>query len=384
MEFDDYESLPTENIGIHMTAGAVAGIMEHCLMFPVDSVKTRMQSLAPSPEAAYKSVKDGLVKMVTTEGALKTIRGVSAVVVGAGPAHAMYFSAYEGIKKKFGSNNKLMPNHLANAAAGCGATVLHDAIMVPSEVIKQRMQMFNSPYRSCFDCMCRLYCEEGMKAFYRSYSTQMLMNLPFHASHIVIYEKLSHMFNPSRDYNPKVHMFAGACAGAFAAGFTTPLDVCKTLLNTQEQSTLNKLKQTRVTGIVNAFRTIYAMQGLAGFTRGMQARILYQMPGTAISWSIYELFKHQLITKTKTEAICSKRELLDDEVIKDPLAPKGDSHQHMNFDGGTGGMGLFGPEKLYAIGSSSKTVEQIRHLPVGSPLTASCSAGTNGISFRNE
>lgn len=39
MEFDDYESLPSGNVAIHMTAGAVAGIMEHCVMFPVDSVK---------------------------------------------------------------------------------------------------------------------------------------------------------------------------------------------------------------------------------------------------------------------------------------------------------------------------------------------------------
>ena len=39
MEFDEYESLPTGDVGIHMTAGAVAGIMEHCVMFPIDSVK---------------------------------------------------------------------------------------------------------------------------------------------------------------------------------------------------------------------------------------------------------------------------------------------------------------------------------------------------------
>lgn len=45
MDFDDYESLPTGNVGIHMTAGAVAGIMEHCVMFPVDSVKVRALSL---------------------------------------------------------------------------------------------------------------------------------------------------------------------------------------------------------------------------------------------------------------------------------------------------------------------------------------------------
>ena len=36
---DDYETLPTERMSIHMVAGAFAGIMEHCVMFPVDSVK---------------------------------------------------------------------------------------------------------------------------------------------------------------------------------------------------------------------------------------------------------------------------------------------------------------------------------------------------------
>lgn len=39
MNVDDYETLPTDSIGTHMTAGAIAGIMEHCVMYPLDSVK---------------------------------------------------------------------------------------------------------------------------------------------------------------------------------------------------------------------------------------------------------------------------------------------------------------------------------------------------------
>lgn len=39
MEKDDYESLPTNSVAVHMTAGALAGIMEHCVMYPFDSVK---------------------------------------------------------------------------------------------------------------------------------------------------------------------------------------------------------------------------------------------------------------------------------------------------------------------------------------------------------
>ena len=37
---DDYESLPaTASLGVTCFAGALAGIAEHCVMFPIDSVK---------------------------------------------------------------------------------------------------------------------------------------------------------------------------------------------------------------------------------------------------------------------------------------------------------------------------------------------------------
>lgn len=43
MEGEEYESLPSgASLGTHMMAGAVAGIMEHTVMYPVDSVKVRV------------------------------------------------------------------------------------------------------------------------------------------------------------------------------------------------------------------------------------------------------------------------------------------------------------------------------------------------------
>jgi Mitochondrial carrier protein len=39
--------------------------------------------------------------------------------------------------------------------------------------------------------------------------------------------------NPDRSYNPLCHVVSGGVSGAVAAAVTTPLDVCKTLLNTQ-------------------------------------------------------------------------------------------------------------------------------------------------------
>lgn len=97
---DEYESLP-ESCGpqIHMLAGAAAGIAEHCVMYPVDVVKTRMQSLNPCPQAVYRNVPSALGEIIRKEGLFRPWKGMSVLVFSAGPAHAMYFACYEKMKR---------------------------------------------------------------------------------------------------------------------------------------------------------------------------------------------------------------------------------------------------------------------------------------------
>ncbi|KAL0979444.1 hypothetical protein UPYG_G00185140 [Umbra pygmaea] len=296
-EAGDYESLPSHaSLTIHMTAGAVAGILEHTVMYPVDSVKTRMQSLQPDPKAQYSNVYEALRRIVRTEGLLRPLRGLNITMLGAGPAHALYFACYEQVKC---SLSEVIQNggnsHIANGLAGSVATVLHDAVMNPAEVVKQRMQMYNSPYRNLLDCVRTIHRTEGLTAFYRSYSTQLTMNIPFQVVHFITYELMQEQLNPHRQYHPGSHILSGAAAGAISAAITTPLDVCKTLLNTQENVALSSMQISgHLTGMANAFRTVYRLGGTAAFFKGVQARVIYQMPSTAIAWSVYEFFKYFL------------------------------------------------------------------------------------------
>ena len=165
-------------------------------------------------------------------------------------------------------------------------------------VIKQRMQVGDSPYKTCRECAVHVYRKEGMHAFYRSFFTQLAMNIPFQSIHFIMYEACQDMLNPGREYHPLTHCASGAVAGAVAAAATTPLDVCKTLLNTQERLRVLETpggEQGRIEGLSQAVRTINSCCGPRGFFRGLTARVIYQMPSTAISWSIYELFKHYLL-----------------------------------------------------------------------------------------
>lgn len=102
-------------------------------------------------------------------------RGVSAQFSGCGPAHAAYFSAYEGMKHTFVAGR---PGHhpMAHAGAGALATVVHDGLMTPFDVVKQRMQMGavdaqGQRYKHFVECAKAVHRTEGSGAFFLSFRT---------------------------------------------------------------------------------------------------------------------------------------------------------------------------------------------------------------------
>lgn len=74
-----------------------------------------------------------LMTMMREEGALRPLRGMGAMVAGAGPAHAFYFAAYERLKVFFTSTGSAHHNYWAQGAAASAATLIHDGIMTPAE-----------------------------------------------------------------------------------------------------------------------------------------------------------------------------------------------------------------------------------------------------------
>lgn len=228
-----------EHDGLHfwqfMIAGSIAGMVEHMAMFPVDTVKTQMQALGTCPIKSA-SVRQALQSILKTDGYRGLYRGIGAMGLGAGPAHAVYFSVYEFCKKEFSGGNP--DNHMAHAASGVCATVASDAVLTPMDMVKQRLQLGSSPYKGVWDCVRRVVGEEGMGAFYASYRTTVLMNAPFTAVHFATYEAAKRGLmevspDSVSDERLVVHATAGAAAGASAAALTTPLDVVKTQLQCQ-------------------------------------------------------------------------------------------------------------------------------------------------------
>jgi len=268
----------------HFVAGALAGTAEHCGMYPIDTIKTHIQ--------AKSTIDKGLIETGRTifrsGGISAFFRGITAVVYGAAPSHALYFASYEFVKNKMGGNTP--GNHpFIFALSGIIATTLGDAVMTPLDVVKQKRQLNLKTYIGTFNCMRTVIAVEGFRALYAGYTTTLFMNIPFHAIYFNVYEFLRKLMYKSDKFSPGVHFLSGAGAGSFAAGITNPLDVAKTRLQTQ-----GDIGGRHYHGM---FRTVYSIwidEGIRGLSRGIFPRILFHSFSASILWTTYEYFKYIL------------------------------------------------------------------------------------------
>ncbi|GAV76878.1 Mito_carr domain-containing protein [Cephalotus follicularis] len=282
--------------GLHfwqfMIAGSIAGCTEHLAMFPVDTLKTRMQALGGAGPARPTGVHQALTSILKLEGPAVLYRGIGAMGLGAGPAHAVYFSVYETCKEYLSGGDP--NNSVAHAVSGVCATVTSDAVLTPMDVVKQRLQLKSSPYKGVVDCVRRVMVEEGVGAFYVSYRTTVVMNAPFTAVHFATYEAakrgLVGVADPetASDERLVVHATAGAVAGALAAAVTTPLDVVKTQLQCQGVCGCERYSSSSIGYVI---QRIVKKDGYGGLMRGWIPRMLFHAPAAAICWSTYEASK---------------------------------------------------------------------------------------------
>ena len=199
---------------VSLLSGGVAGIVCDISLYPLDTIKTRLQS----PQGFLKS------------GGFKGIySGLSAAAVGSAPGAALFFSTYETVNHYVLENHKNTPMPVSHMfAASCGE-VMACLVRVPTEVLKQRMQagMYNS-FRSA---LTSVLSTDGFMGLYRGYGITIFREVPFSLLQFPIYEKLKSRIRVSRKDEDVPALHAAACgsfSGAISAAATTPMDVIKT------------------------------------------------------------------------------------------------------------------------------------------------------------
>jgi len=252
-------------------------MMEHAMMFPVDTLKTRMQAASSSTgiKATFKAT-------MSHGGPFALYRGVVPGMCGAFPSHAAYFAVYENVKMALNPNGK-EETLTQYAAAGACATIGHDLFHTPFDVLKQRLQMMNHN-ASAVSTAKHVLGREGLRALFISVPTTICMNVPFAAVHFTTYETIKKLLGVSEEELESSfwkYTVAGGAGGALGGMVSNPFDVIKTR------------QQLGLAGpnFLRAFIEGYKQEGAIMFTRGVRARVLYFAPSAAIAMTSYEVVK---------------------------------------------------------------------------------------------
>jgi len=118
-------------------AGAAAGVLSRAVVFPSDTVKSRLQLQGARGGARpYTSTAHAFRTVWATEGPAAFYRGFSVVAVGVVPANATYFGGYELgrwlVPRGWGLGGDVLVGGLAQLLAG--------VVFTPLDAIKERMQ----------------------------------------------------------------------------------------------------------------------------------------------------------------------------------------------------------------------------------------------------
>ncbi|KAJ2002141.1 S-adenosylmethionine transporter [Coemansia thaxteri] len=260
-----------------LAAGGFAGMAVDTALFPLDTIKTRLQAKAG---------------FLASGGFRGVYAGLSSAVIGSAPGAAMFFLTYEQVKAGCERRvpHKYQPFvHMLAASAGEIAACL---IRVPTEVIKQRLQ--TNHHSSLAAAIRGTYATEGLLGFYRGYLTQVVREIPFTCIQFPIYEylKLSYAQRQNRPIKSWEAAVCGSVAGGTAAALTTPLDVVKTRVML---STKGMGAHLEYSGIVSTLSRIAREEGMRALFSGIVPRTIWISVGGFVFLGSYEMVKTTLL-----------------------------------------------------------------------------------------
>ncbi|KAJ5747421.1 Mitochondrial substrate/solute carrier [Penicillium nucicola] len=306
-----------------LISGAIAGLTVDCSLYPLDTIKTRLQKARDplAPAAARLSLR-------------QTVRGIYAglpsVLFGSAPSAASFFIVYDGVKRTLlpppGSTEPQSRSHiiLTHSLASSLGEIAACAVRVPTEVIKQRAQagLFGgSSLAALKDILSLRHAapvpvsapgsassspapastakrgySQVLRELYRGAGITIAREIPFTVLQFTMWESMKEAYatrylRPASSDSPiserqipaSTSAMFGSVAGAIAAALTTPLDVIKTRVMLARRGD-GAGAPVRVKEIVRGI----ANEGPGAFWRGITPRVTWIGIGGAIFLGSYQ------------------------------------------------------------------------------------------------
>ena len=282
-------------------------------MHPVDCIKTLQQSNA----GAGLSMLGASKQILSTQGFGGFYAGLGTYVLSDGFAGSIKFFTYEALKKVISSNLPSDPEKAESrerwglfVAAGA-AFIASSVVLVPGELIKQRLQM--GQITTVTSGITKIMKEEGPLGFFAGYAGVCARDVPYTMLELGLYDNFKTLYlkmklrksaaasssSPKSKTTPPVkitqydEIVCAAFTGGITGWFTNPMDVVKTKLMTDS---------SLYTGFIDAGVKQVGASGVGSLFNGGAARVAWLMPFTAIYLPVYEVLKRRMLDARMLDA----------------------------------------------------------------------------------
>ncbi|EPE29000.1 Mitochondrial carrier [Glarea lozoyensis ATCC 20868] len=267
-------------------AGAVAGVSEILVMYPLDVVKTRVQLQTGKGTGAdsYNGMVDCFRKIIKHEGFGRLYRGIEAPIMMEAPKRATKFAANDAWGKVYRDLFAMQKmNQSLSILTGATAGATEAFVVVPFELVKIRLQDKASAgkYTSTLDAVTKIVKAEGPMALYNGLESTMWRHILWNAGYFGCIFQVRELLPKADNKTTQMgyDLISGATGGTFGTILNTPLDVVKSRIQ----------NSPRVAGQIPKYNwafpavgTVFKEEGFGALYKGFIPKVLRLGPGGGI------------------------------------------------------------------------------------------------------
>ncbi|MCJ1294030.1 Mitochondrial 2-oxodicarboxylate carrier 2 [Xylographa carneopallida] len=267
-------------------AGAVAGVSEILVMYPLDVVKTRVQLQTGKGvgDEYYNGMVDCFRKIIKNEGFSRLYRGISAPILMEAPKRATKFAANDEWGKVYRNMFGIAKmDQKLSILTGASAGATEAFVVVPFELIKIRLQDRASAgkYNGMIDCVVKTVKAEGPLALYNGLESTLWRHILWNAGYFGCIFQVRELLPKASGKGEQIRndLLSGATGGTVGTILNTPMDVVKSRIQNSPKIAGSIPKYNWAWPAIG---TVMREEGFAALYKGFLPKVLRLGPGGGI------------------------------------------------------------------------------------------------------
>lgn len=288
-----------KRMGQQFVSGGSAGLVEICLMHPLDVIKTRFQLQGSAASTTqYRSIAHCFTTMYRTEGFMSFYKGILPPIFAEMPKRAVKFFCFERYQDILSGDGPKTP--LIYALAGMGTGLTEGFVINPFERVKVQLQSETNvrlkEQESTFSKARQIIKKDGFGT--NGINRGLTATLGRHGVWNCVYFGL---FHSAKSYLPKTEskttqtmytLTLGLISGTLASIANIPYDVAKSRIQgPQVRQADGRLKYR---GAHQAMILVAKEEGFRALYKGLLPKLMRLGPSGAIMMYVYQTLSDYL------------------------------------------------------------------------------------------